>query len=245
MKQIEETGVENMRELSRLAEIGKLSGGFIHDLANHVSVMSLSMGYFEERLKQESERIRKHTLESARARRNMREFVESMRRHIRGRDIACYFSPKKKLSELVSLFGFRAQKEGVVMSLSSTKKVGSVRLYGSRLRFSQLFSNILSNAIEALEKGGAVTERVVVVAITVRNGVLHASIRDNGRGMSKEVKKRIFEPYFSTRHGGVGLGLTTVKDITEKDFGGSISVHSSLGMGTTFSVRLPIASRRR
>lgn len=239
-------------ELHRLAEIGKLSGGFIHDLANHITMMSLSLDRVEESLLRDQEQIREHAAESARVRKNIKYFVEAMRKHIRGNDIPCYFSIEKKLRELVTLFKYKAEKEHVTINVSvdiSIRNSGKcLRLYGSRVRFNQLFSNLISNAIDSFGLSEGVKKRHVSIKIKKKSvkGVDHAviSVEDNGLGIDPKNKDRIFETFFTTKKDGkgVGLGLATVKEIVEKDFSGSISFTSTPGKGTTFSAYLPLRS---
>jgi len=243
---------DKISELHRLAEIGKLSGGFIHDLANHVTTMSLSMDYVEECLYRNSEQLRKQTIESARARKSIKYFVEAVRKHIRGRDIHCYFSPERKLCDLIVLFKYRAEKERVSLTVSAYKSARGSRLYGSRVRFNQLFSNLIQNAIDAFgEVGGRIEEEIekktenrhVSVAITKRYGRILISVQDNGLGIKDEVRDKIFEPFFTTKtqDKGIGLGLSTAKEIAEGDFHGEISVKSTIGKGSIFKVTFPLS----
>lgn len=245
-----------MAELEHLAEIGKLSGGFIHDLANHVTVMSLSLDRIENSLLKEGEKIREHAAESARVRKNVTYFIEAVKKHIRGQDIQCYFSPEKKLKELVELFRYKAEKEHVVIHISSTSKAaaretGSLRIYGSRIRFNQLFSNLISNAIDAFESVRSKEKQPekghwIKIGIQKNKDAVVISVADNGKGIETKIKDKIFEKFFTTKASGkgLGLGLATVKEIVEKDFSGSISVKSTLGKGSMFSVSIPYRSNQ-
>lgn len=194
---------DKLSELHRLAEIGKLSGGFIHDLANHITVMSLS--------------------------------IEAMKKHIRGRDIQCYFSPEKKIKELIELLRYKTEKEKISVRLFTETQSRNMRIYGSRLRFNQLFSNLISNALDA---GG----KIIEIKIKKKADYALISVIDNGSGISAKIKEKIFEPFFTTksRNKGMGIGLATVKEIVEKDFSGTISVKSELGKGSIFTVSIPI-----
>jgi signal transduction histidine kinase len=72
------------------------------------------------------------------------------------------------------------------------------------------------------------------------NGAVEVVFQDTGRGMTPDVKERIFEPFFSTKDGGTGLGLAVSQQIVQAH-GGSIRCESAPGQGTTFVVRLPRA----
>jgi signal transduction histidine kinase len=101
----------------------------------------------------------------------------------------------------------------------------------------QVFMNILTNAIKAIEGVGTVTVRTEAVGDSVR-----ISIADNGVGMTPEIESRIFEPFFTTRDVGEGrgLGLSIAWGIVEKH-GGSITVASEPGEGSMLVVTLPVS----
>lgn len=95
------------------------------------------------------------------------------------------------------------------------------------------FVNLLRNAVQAIEGWG-----VVVIRATEAEGMIHVRVRDTGFGMSHETLKRAFDPNFSTKTSGMGLGLALVKK-TITDMSGTIRVESEPGHGTTFFIDLP------
>jgi signal transduction histidine kinase len=104
---------------------------------------------------------------------------------------------------------------------------------------SQVFINLLVNAIHAMPDGG----RVHIAARRAEPEMVEWTIADTGSGMPPNVAEKIFDPFFTTKEFGVGtgLGLTVVKGIME-EHGGSISVESEAGKGTTFTILLPRAT---
>jgi signal transduction histidine kinase len=108
------------------------------------------------------------------------------------------------------------------------------RTRGDAAKLKTAFRNIVANAVEAISRKGE-------VALTVgREGSKHRIvIRDTGSGMSRETIERIFDPYFSTKDSGTGLGLPIAKKIIE-EHGGTIHVSSEPGVGTTVTIELPI-----
>lgn len=108
--------------------------------------------------------------------------------------------------------------------------------HADRDQLSRCFNNILKNAIQAIHDNG-------VIEVTMRNldDITRIEITDNGTGMSPEVQERVFEPSFSTKNSGMGLGLSMVKKIIENS-GGDISFESVEGKGTTFFIELPLMS---
>ena len=94
--------------------------------------------------------------------------------------------------------------------------------------------NIIENALHAMPSGGSVTVR----AAALDPGSVRVSLTDTGVGMDQAALARLFEPYFSTRAAGTGLGLTIAKRNVEL-MGGRIQVHSEKGVGTTVWLDVP------
>lgn len=111
---------------------------------------------------------------------------------------------------------------------------------GERLR--QAFSNVLQNALQACESK-PVGQAHIVVSTELRRDRVFLSVTDNGEGMAREVAQRVFEPLFSTKAFGVGLGMPLVKRILEQHQG-DVVVDSRVGEGTTVSLILPVATAR-
>ena len=98
----------------------------------------------------------------------------------------------------------------------------------------QVFLNILLNAVQAMQSGGTLS-----ISTSKENGTLKVQITDIGKGISPEIQREIFKPFFTTKHKGTGLGLAICKRIVEQH-NGTISVKSEMGKGTTFTISLPI-----
>ena len=107
---------------------------------------------------------------------------------------------------------------------------------GDRAKLQTAFRNIIANATESVSRRGTVT-----IKTAGRAGKMTVTISDSGPGMSRETLDRIFEPYFSTKDSGTGLGLPIAKKIIE-EHGGSIRVESRPGAGTRVEVDLPAGS---
>jgi two-component system, NtrC family, sensor histidine kinase PilS len=101
----------------------------------------------------------------------------------------------------------------------------------------QVVWNILQNAVQAMPDGGALSIWLEPVK-NDRGEFYRACFKDTGPGISEEVRERVFEPFFTTKQGGTGLGLPTVYRIVA-EHGGTVTVDTEIGVGTTFSVDLP------
>lgn len=108
-------------------------------------------------------------------------------------------------------------------------------------KLNQVFLNIISNAIHAVQNKSNVTNGLVEIDAQIEEKHIKISIKDNGHGMDESTKKRIFEPFFTTKAvgEGTGLGLAICYGII-KQHQGNISVESEIGVGTTFTILLPI-----
>ncbi|MEZ4888243.1 MAG: ATP-binding protein [Chitinophagales bacterium] len=113
-------------------------------------------------------------------------------------------------------------------------------------KLNQVFMNILSNAIHAIEGKGQIFINTATVLVEGSDYVITIKIKDTGRGMGTGVQEHIFEPFYTTKDvgKGTGLGLSIVKDIINKH-NGTIEVESEIGNGTSFLITLPIKQPKR
>ncbi len=109
-------------------------------------------------------------------------------------------------------------------------------------KLNQVFMNILSNAIQAIEKEGE-----IVITTQLLEEQIQISFQDSGSGIPKNIQNKIFEPFFTTKSvgKGTGLGLSITISIIQQDHQGKIEVISEEGQGTTFNIKLPISQKRK
>jgi signal transduction histidine kinase len=100
-------------------------------------------------------------------------------------------------------------------------------------QFRQILWNLCLNAVEAMPEGGELR-----VSVSVRGATLEVAVSDTGDGIAAADVSHVFEPFFSTKPEGTGLGLALVHRIVQ-DHGGEIDVRSAPGLGTTFTLTLP------
>jgi len=108
------------------------------------------------------------------------------------------------------------------------------QVVGDRNQLRRMLTNLVKNAMEAMPEGGTLRART-----NIDGGGVVIEISDEGVGMSPEVQQRLFEPYFTTKEGGTGLGMAIVRHIVEAH-GGEISIRSEAGRGTQVRVWLPV-----
>jgi signal transduction histidine kinase len=101
--------------------------------------------------------------------------------------------------------------------------------------FEQILLNLIFNARDAMPQGGAIT-----ITTEAKGSRLRLSVQDTGQGIPADVLPNIFQPFFTTKKEGTGLGLATIQGIVQQ-YDGSVDVQSQVGIGTTFVVTLPLA----
>lgn len=139
------------------------------------------------------------------------------------------------LEELLEFF--RGSHSRIRWELSAPEGLPHIPIDREALR--RAFMNLFSNAAEALEgiEGGAVN---VQIALEFERGLLRVDVTDNGPGLNDEERSRLFEPYFSRKKGGTGLGLTIVKSIIA-DHKGYVRAAQNPDGGATLTVELPLS----
>jgi len=104
----------------------------------------------------------------------------------------------------------------------------------------QVMLNLMKNSMDAICESGKQVPGLIELAVKSTGEQLKIMIRDNGKGMSKLAQKKLFEPFYTTKPSGTGLGLSVSERII-KNHGGSIQVDSQVGVGTEFTLTLPVA----
>ncbi|OPX20505.1 MAG: hypothetical protein BZ151_03575 [Desulfobacca sp. 4484_104] len=133
--------------------------------------------------------------------------------------------------EVEELMREAAQDCGVELKTSLKPDLPLARLDVNQIK--QVLINLIKNAIEATEGQGH-----VLISTWFQDEHLHLSVQDDGKGIQSEILRDIFDPFFTTKKAGTGLGLSVINKIIE-DHQGTISVESTVGQGSTFTVILP------
>lgn len=163
-------------------------------------------------------------------------------------------SPEGILSNLTSFFEPELTAKGISLTCRFSKR--DTRILVDPKLFREVIVNLIQNAqaaiLERFPQNSLMAERTVgfqekqngeiVMESSFKNETYILTIADNGCGMDEKTSARIFEPYYTTKANGTGLGLTTVYKII-KEFRGDISVQSVKGHGTAFTITLPVPQR--
>jgi signal transduction histidine kinase len=117
--------------------------------------------------------------------------------------------------------------------IDATTKLGAIEASVDEVLLRQAFTNLIQNAVEAMPEGGS-----ILLEAARKNNELVIVIKDTGAGISPDLIKKIFLPFFTTKDAGVGMGLALAHKIIASH-GGRIEVESRVGQGTTFTVIIP------
>jgi D-alanine transaminase len=218
-------------------ELAELAGGFIHDLKNHLGTLILNLQLLAEdftdaqspRERRAADRVAKLLGECQRLVDVSNDFLRFARVKDLQREPTDLLA---LLDEMVDFFGPMARTHGI--EIKSYVPAGLPLVELDRALFKQAVLNLLLNAQQAMPDGGELT-----VQATVDGDAVVLTLIDTGKGMPPDVLARAFQPFYSTRPGGTGLGLPTTKKVVEAH-GGTITVESAAGKGTRFTIRLPV-----
>jgi PAS domain S-box-containing protein len=224
---------DQLRRTERVAELGTLASGMAHEIGTPMNVILGRAEYLMNRTTDEITRKGLQTIISQveRITKVMNQLLSFARRR----------APERRAVDLreiiesgLEMFDERLARRQMKVEVEFAETCPPVQADADQM--SQVLINLLVNAIDAMPGGGRVRIRVRPVELDV----VEWTITDTGSGMPSDVLEKIFDPFFTTKEfgAGTGLGLTVVRGIME-EHGGSISVESEPGKGTTFKMMLP------
>jgi signal transduction histidine kinase len=222
-------------DAAKFAFVGELAAGVAHEVRTPLGVLRSSTQLLERSLEAKDDEAREllHLLraEVDRIERVVSELLELGRPRELTREPTALGPVVFRAADFVAA---RAQEKGVVVHRQVSQADPEV-LCDPDLVY-QVALNLLVNAVQVLSPGGSVQ----IGLLPAHDGYGGFAVGDDGPGMSEEVRARIFEPFFTRRDGGAGLGLTFVQRVVQ-EHRGHISVQSEPGRGARFTIELPLA----
>jgi PAS domain S-box-containing protein len=221
----------------RLAVVGRMSANVAHEIKNPLGTIVLNAELLEEELG------RFQTENTAEARNflgviksELDHLIEVVEEYLQFARLPKVKLEKGNVNEVISDLLFFLKEEASERKVMVVEDLNAplppVQLDAKQLR--QALLNIFKNSFEAMSEGGKLT-----VSTVLRDGHVEVTIGDTGRGIPEENLELVFTPFFSTKHGGTGLGLPIASHII-KEHQGTVSLESYLSLGTVFTIRLPI-----
>jgi PAS domain S-box-containing protein len=233
---------KKIAHLDKLAALGRFSSSIAHEIRNPLAGIAAGIQYIKrtsELSDEQNENISFILKEVSRIDRLIGDLMNVVKE---GDLIYQKSSIEKIVEDCIKSLDELIRCKRVRINRAFPEKSMEVDI--DRDRITQVFMNLIKNAVEASADGGEVDIEVSFpkfggeVLFDRIGDYVMIKIRDRGVGLSREEKERLFEPFFSTKQNGVGLGLYVTHSFVERH-GGSIFVESEKGKGTTFSVYIP------
>ncbi|MEW6334710.1 MAG: ATP-binding protein, partial [Thermodesulfobacteriota bacterium] len=217
----------------RLASLGSLAAGVAHEIRNPLSSLKGFATYFRERFREnpaDRETAEVMISEVDRLNRVISQLLEYAR-PLTMTLVSASLQPL--IRHALKTVEGQAQEKGIAIEADLPQDIEEIPMDADRM--SQVLMNLALNAIAAMDAGG--TLRVALARHEDR--WIRITVSDSGAGIRTEDLSRVFDPYFTTKPSGTGLGLPIVQKIVEAH-GGKISLTSEQGKGTTATVILPV-----
>jgi two-component system sensor histidine kinase HydH len=222
---------KELQRSERLAALGKMAAGVAHELRNPLSSIKGLALLLKSKIGDESgseETVDILVGEVERLDRSIGELLDYAKvAQLNRKDIKI----NSVVEKTVQLINMDIKSQDVSLKLELAEKLPKISADEDKL--TQLFLNLLLNGVQAMEGGG-----IMRVGTSLKNGGIAVTIEDTGRGIEAEDLARVFDPYFTTKSGGTGLGLALSGKIVD-EHEGTINLTSAPGKGTRVEVILP------
>ncbi len=238
-REIRQMEAEKISQLYRLAEFGKISYGVFHDLINPLTAISLNLEQIDCQENIYLGSARDYLKQAIIASSKMEDLISSIAKSIKQETDERLFSPIVELESTLKLLKYQACKENIVIK---TKSEANIYLFGDVLKFNQVLANLIINSIDACKEGVKRYKKLISINIKKDESYITIRVSDNGKGILAKDINKIFDSFFTTKKsGGLGLGLSSSKNLIEKFFKGSIEAYSRPGEITIFIIKIPIS----
>ncbi|MEN6585272.1 MAG: PAS domain S-box protein [Sulfuricella sp.] len=228
------TAQEDLVRKEKLAVLGQVAGSVGHELRNPLGVMNNAVYFLQTVLSDGDDTVKEYLAmikeEITGAERIVSDLLDSVRTK----------PPQPEAVGVAELIGQVLRSLSVPATVAVQLDIPATLppLQVDPLQVQQVFRNLINNGIDAMAQGGTLEIRATEAD---EGKAIAVSVRDTGCGIVPAQMARLFQPLFTTKARGIGLGLVVVKNLTEAN-GGRIEVRSEPGKGTVFSVTLPSVS---
>jgi len=219
-------------QAEKLAGIGTFASGIAHDINNPLYVILAMAEHIQEELNLDI--IREHAASIHEAAQRIHAISQNITQYARASKSqeGTTIDLNAKLDEALTIARYATKFHEIVIQKHYRE---NLEITAKPEEILQVFVNLMTNAIHAMEKKGSLT-----LSTDQQNGLIHVGISDTGCGIPPENLQKIFDPFFTTktRGMGTGLGLYNVRTILRK-YRGDLSIESVVGKGTTFTLSFP------
>ncbi|WP_196799535.1 PAS domain-containing sensor histidine kinase [Verrucomicrobium sp. 3C] len=228
-----------MIESEKLNALTLLAAGVAHELGNPLNSLQIHTELLQRELA--GRKTRRSVVESLTAMRSelcrLDVIVNQFLRAIRpAPPKLASIALNEVVRDAVSFLAPQLENHDVLVEMELARNMPLVRADRDQLR--QAFFNVMKNSLEAMDRGG-----ILIIRTELSDSHFLVRFQDNGSGMSATEMSRAFEPYYTSKQSGTGLGLLVVRRIV-REHGGEIQLESREGKGTTVRILLPRSERR-
>jgi len=225
---------EKLRQADRLAALGTLSAGLAHEIKNPLSAIKTFVQLLPQKIGNPSF-MEKFNITVPREVDRINHLVEDLLELTRKRVRSLVdLKVDSLIHQVIDLHGEELKKRQIAFQDHLNKTI--LPVHGDAETLYRAFSNLIINAIQAMPNGGTLS---ISSKLDSSSSSVEITFKDTGIGMDELTAKNIFNPFFTTKDKGVGLGLALTRKIIE-DHRGTIEVVSEKGTGTTFTILLPV-----
>lgn len=236
LEELRRTQAKLVRQ-ERLATLGKLAGSVAHEMRTPLSVIRTNMFFLQQRYPTADQEVREALEETTRAIASADEIICEMLDYVRDASPCdSVFAVNDAVAQALRLVSLPA---AIHLRASHRIDTAEPSVQGCQDHVIRILVNLIQNSVQAMPDGG----ELEIATHSDEPGSITIAVRDTGCGIPPENLGRIFEPLFSTKTMGIGLGLAIAKRYAELN-GGELSVESQPGRGTTFRLHLKSAHRQ-
>ncbi|HSA83328.1 MAG TPA: HAMP domain-containing sensor histidine kinase, partial [Patescibacteria group bacterium] len=184
-KELRQAQLEKVTQLYRFAEVGRLSSSLFHDLVTPLSLISLNLEELNNKHQQEKIADMRALLRRAiQGTKYLETAIKTVRKQLQNQDAKRIFSLNKEIKHILKLVQHKMRGMNIKMVFSSTDEI---KIYGSDIKFSQLITNLLLNAIDSYENfSGEKSKREIIITLNRQKKMIVFTITDFGKGIMKE-----------------------------------------------------------
>lgn len=226
-KSLKDAQQKELKQLYKFAELGQLTTIILHELANYLSILTLDIDDINER--HEGSVAIKHARESIFY---IDMIIDQVRNQIKDSDYTQNFDALHLTKDTLSQL--RKKLSDSKIKLFIEEQNVNYTVFGDPLRLSQAITILVTNAAQANRN----KESEISVEISLINSKMHISVKDFGKGITKEIRQTLFQPQKAKKNGGMGIGLYVTKQIIETHFKGAIWLSPATEY-TEFNIELP------
>lgn len=224
----------DMMVAEKLSMTGKLARTIAHEIRNPLTNLNLALDNLREDVSEQGEQFALYTHIIQRSSNRIEKLIGDLLNSSKPKELKLELSSLHSiLDDILELVRDRANLKGIRIKEELEDELP--RIFVDREKLSIALVNIVLNGVEAIEhENGRLT-----VKTEMRGGSIFLSIEDNGHGIETEDLKKIFDPFYTSKSDGTGLGLTSTLNILSSH-NASIQVSSKVGVGTLFEVEFPL-----